>query len=253
MTATIRPRLDAAYVGRLDPDVRRADYLRAMSFYAPLAGDVFDRIIFADNSGEPLDEFEPFAAANPRISLMSYYGLDYPAAYGRAYGEMKIIEHAMEHANNRDCPLKAARPEAGQARYVWKVTGRYIITNIRRIVSADQSRRRHDLICHSRHYPRRWTELFCFGWSPAGYQRFVSRLAEQLRHDVTELWPEVLMNALVEDKRKYGDIAARCRFPVTPWIIGYRGLNGAPFHTRAQYVKHYAREMARVGAPWLWV
>lgn len=242
MTSTIRPRADAAYVGYLDPKARLNDYRSALAFYAPMVGNVFSKLVYIDNSGESLEPFQSFAS-NPNITLYSYYGLDYPPEYGRGYGEMKIIERAYE----------LDELNLSESRYVWKVTGRYKVMNLASIVGCDRSSRNPEIICHSRSIPRHWTELYCLGWNPSGFRKFVSRLSHQFRHDVTDLWPEVLMNALVQDKRRYSDLRVRCRFPRTPWVEGVRGLNGLPFHTRSQRVKHIVREWSRLVLPWLWV
>lgn len=104
------------------------------------------------------------------VEFLSFYGLDYPLAYGRGYGEFKLIDHAI--ANSK---------LIGAGRFddvVWKVTGRYIIENIVKIVRSRPFDA--DIYSHKRNYPYRVCELYLLAWNTGATGRDEAYPAEFL-------------------------------------------------------------------------
>ena len=95
------------------------DYVRAFRYYLGTLGTTFDRIVFVDNSASDLGTLEALVAGSSmseRVELLSFFGLDYPSAFGRGYGEFKLIDYAMDNA-------KLLQDDV----VVWKCTGRYYL------------------------------------------------------------------------------------------------------------------------------
>ena len=163
ISATISPPRNVPHLTRTDPEQRRKDYIQAFEFYLNTIGVCFDRLIFAENSQSSLREFEQIAGRRGRrgqVELVSINGIDHPSEYGKAYGEFKLIDYVHR---------EVCVPETDVV--YWKVTGRYVIHNIGRLTSRTDPA--IDLLCHSRNYRRRWTEMYLFGYSRQGFEKAI--------------------------------------------------------------------------------
>ena len=155
MTATITPLPGIPVLARTDPKARLQDYQEALAFYSGLLGGCFDAIVFAENSNS---DVSPLIAASSKrrhfdkLEFISFYGLDYEPKHGRGYGEFRLVDHAISTS-------KLLRSDD----VIWKVTGRYIVKNIERIV--DLRPPDSDLYCHLRNYPYRLCELYLMAWN----------------------------------------------------------------------------------------
>ncbi len=106
---------------------RRQQYLSALEFY--LDSKVFQRVIFAENSGDDLEFLIPVKEKAENlgieIELLEKCGSNEWPAYGKGRGELSIIQQAfkrsqwLQEKNDR----------------VMKITGRYIIKNIDRLTN----------------------------------------------------------------------------------------------------------------------
>lgn len=124
LTATVDPG-DMAFVALKEPAARRQEYCYALKNW--LGDFATPPIVFCENSGEDLGWVEKIARdENPyrkTIESFSFHGNDYPRHRGKGYGEIGIISHALGksrliHSNTR----------------VLKVTGRYFVKNIYRLM-----------------------------------------------------------------------------------------------------------------------
>ncbi len=96
LTGTIDPR-GMRLTARNDPNIRKNDYLT--SFKRWLTETDFQKIVFCENSGYPLDEFESLAGnSNKTIELLSFDMPPYPDHLGKGYGELGIIEHVLNES-----------------------------------------------------------------------------------------------------------------------------------------------------------
>jgi hypothetical protein len=97
--------------------------------------------VFVENCGfdlSPLADVVSVTRAAHRVEFVSFDGLDNPPRYGRGYGEFKLLDYASENSRT------VAAADAGTM--LWKVTGRYRVLNITRIIRSAPSRpARHDV------------------------------------------------------------------------------------------------------------
>src|SRR3981081_4398328 len=100
MTATITPPPVVTNLTRSDPVKRLLDYLWALEFYLQLPTEVLPRILFVENSGSDLSQIRELAARHPekKVEFISFEGLAYPPAFGRSYGETKLLDYAMDNS-----------------------------------------------------------------------------------------------------------------------------------------------------------
>ena len=161
LTATIRPPAGVPELQRTDPTERMNDYVRALSFYCSIRDTIIPRIVFIENSGfdlSPLSDVVSRADAAHRVEFLSFNGLDHPPRYGRGYGEFKLLDYAMDNSKTL--------ANAGAATILWKVTGRYRVLNIGRIVRTAPPN--SDLYCDMRKWPVPWVDLRIFGCTLGG-------------------------------------------------------------------------------------
>ena len=250
LTATITPPAGVPSLSRVDPGLRRRDYVEAFAFYLGLLGSGVDRIVLAENSGSDLGDFERMTAeadAGDRVELIGFEGLDHPPSYGRAYGEFKLVDHAMARSR-----LIA---EAGTEAIVWKNTGRYITRNLDRFIA--RRPRDFDLYCNLRSYPRPWADMYLLAWTRRGHDGFLKGICEQLRGDALieergrEFSPENRFRELIDEARPRLKVAPR--FRVIPEVEGVRGFDNRHYAQGANRAKFLARRVAHRVAPWIWI
>lgn len=115
LTGTITPNTFSDLTIK-DPEIRRKQYLEALIFY--LKKTEF-KIVFAENSGDPLQNFP----LNPdRIEYLSFLSFPIKPDRGKAFKEMEIIEFALQNSKF----LKDAKS-------VVKITGRLKVLNIKNL------------------------------------------------------------------------------------------------------------------------
>jgi hypothetical protein len=245
MTATITPPPGARALARTDPVARLRDYISALRFYLSL-GAPLERIVFCENSGsdiEPLRSLARQLGADDRVEFLVFNGLDFPPEYGRAYGELRLVRHAMGHS-------RLIR-EAGEMAVIWKVTGRYIVRNLQRIVATRPAG--VDLYFNARRWPRRWIDLYLLAWTPAGYARGIDGLREVVREDADLISAETKVWDLLVDHPD-PTLRTRPRLAIEPRIEGVRGVDNHAYQRSAKdEVKRLLRSAARVMIPWLWI
>lgn len=242
LTATITPLAGLPSLARTDPKVRLEDYRGALAFYARLLGGCFDLIVFAENSQSDISALAESVAEHQHVGdveFLSFFGLDYPPAYGRGYGEFRLVDYAVENS-------KRLRADD----VIWKVTGRYIVENISRIVAGRPPDA--DIYCHMRDYPYRLCELFCLAWNNRGYDAVIRGMYPELRNDripdrhTTE---EVSARQRVEMVR---GIRVVPRFAATPVVRGTRGWNNSEYSSKWS-LKLTVRRLAQAIAPGIWI
>lgn len=214
LTATITPGLAQGSLTLFNPQERLDDYKKALTFYQQLlqSGGITG-VIFAENSGHdlnPLRELFP----NPNIEWLSFCDLDYPSSYHRGYGEFRLIDRAMSESKTV--------ADLSSVDAVWKVTGRYIIENLARVVRlAPQS---FGLYCRS---DNRWTEMSLMAWSCRGHATLIKGVWKEF---ATGMAPElILAPRLATAIANRSECRIVRRFVWPPLIVGRRGTDGTPF------------------------
>jgi hypothetical protein len=244
LTATITPPVGVPFLARTDPALRLQDYEQALAFYLTLVGRCVDEVVVAENSNSDVSRLRALAerpGQAGRVEFLVFDGLDHPAAYGRGYGEFKLIDHVMAHS-------RAVRAHGGRAT-VWKVTGRYVVKNLGRIIERRPAA--FDLYCNVRNWPRRWADMYLLAWSAEGYRALIQGYCEQLREENSRVSPEVRFRDLVEAAP--AGVKVIPRFTVTPLIEGVRGQDNRAYSQGRNLLKFYLRSALRAAAPWLWV
>jgi len=243
LTATVVVPDDARNLARRDTALRLQDYLHAFDFYLGLlAKGSFGALVLCENSGFDL---APFAAKarqaglQDRVELISHFGLDHPARYGRGYGEFKLVDHAMQHS--------ALIATQGAHLRLWKVTGRYQVHNLPRLIASQPQHA--DLYCHCRNFPIPWMDMYLMRWNRRAYDALIHGVYRRLRQDDTPTSAEQHFRALIDSHA--GGLHIVRRFRQVPHVEGVRGFDNGVY--QAMRHKWLARALAQRVAPWLWI
>jgi hypothetical protein len=220
LTATIKPNANQPDLNLTNPQERLEDYRRAMVFYADaLKEGIIDGIVFVDNSGFELKTLSAdFPSKN--IEWISFYGLDYPSTYHRGYGEFKLIDFAFANSS----VLKGLN----ESDRVWKVTGRYIIKNLKSIIL--YAPKKFELYCDIKN---NWLDMALIAWSIKGYERSIRGMSENFK---TGMAPELILSQLIKEEAKLNGGIVSSYFWM-PLIIGRRGADGSQFQGKFTHLK----------------
>lgn len=241
MTATIAPAANTYLLKVTDPRERLDQYKESLGFYvSQLKAGVFDRIVFVDNSGRPLDELEEVAdaaGASSQVEFVSYQSSIEPI-YSRFYLEMNLIVQAM---------ARSAFLRSDSCEVIWKVTGRYIVRNIAGIVRNRPPA--FDLYVNMRNFPERALDFYLVAFPRAQFEAHLGRdidSYESVRHG------EIILREKIETG-EFGDMKIVKRFTRTPRLLGVRGFDGARYGGAADTAKYLIRAAANRTCPWLWI
>lgn len=243
LTATVTPPHGAVQLSRVDPALRLKDYRTALdSYLESLRHGVISGIVFADNSDSDvsvLKELVKERGAEAQTEFISFRGLDYPPAYGRGFGEFRMIDHAVRHSR-----LVSQLPSDAS---IWKVTGRYIVRNFDSVV---RSRPRNaDVYCHCRNHPMKWIDLYVLCFNRRGYDSVLDGICQHLREDEIKGSAELAFRRIIDQSADGARIVKR--FRTLPRLEGYRGVDNQRYETMR--TKYWVRSVANVVAPWLWI
>lgn len=152
LTACIDP-ANVYSVARRDPQTRLNDYLQSFKYILHLPG--IANIVFCENSGADLSEIrEVVRLHNPyhkNVEILSFYGQPDHPEYGKGYGEMRIIDYALNHSKNIQ-----------ESTMVMKITGRLIVSNIEAMTRAIAKTKNIDVFCDlRRNLTTSDSRLFC--------------------------------------------------------------------------------------------
>lgn len=200
--------------------------------------DVVSKIVFADNSDadlSPLMDVVSKAGATSRVEFISINGLNHPPAYGRAYGELKLLDYVVTNARSLQ------RQDGPQ--FIWKGTGRYRILNLVELIQTAPSF--FDLYCDTRKRPMPWVDLRVFACTIAGYQRLLLDRYKQypFREDLHHTSPEQLLYPIIKKLTVGHSIVTR--FRREPLVDGIRGSDGKNYSKGANLLKYWVRASSR--------
>ena len=246
LTATINPLSGIPSLARADPLLRLGDYSRSLAFYVSRLGKCIDGIVFVENSAYDISSLvkqAEAAGAADRVEFISFFGLDYPPAYGRGYGEFKLVDYA--HANS-------ALLHQDDTQITWKCTGRYVIRNIDKIVLRQP--RSFDIYCNMRNYPYHLCDLYLRAWNKKGYEAAIKGAYTKLRNNISEgqhTFEETSFRRIIEGLP--ADVRVKNRYLQIPLIDGVRGWNNATYSSRPWHLKILIRRLAATLLPRLWI
>jgi hypothetical protein len=244
MTATAAPRAAGPGPGRVDPAIRLGDYTEALRFYLELLGDSVEALVFADNSRTDLAPLHRLVRRSPhasRVEFLRVDGPDQPGVCGRAYEEFRLIDRVMDESG--------LVQRLGPTDKVWKVTGRYRVVNLPRLVA--QAPERYDIYCNARNWPIPSLDLGLIAWSRAGYETAFRGVYRELREDRLPYAPEVHMRAVLD--RLNGRLRVVRRYTTEPRIEGVRGWDVRPDGRGCNGAKSQVGQVVRRFTPWVWV
>ncbi|MBE7474423.1 MAG: hypothetical protein HS114_35270 [Anaerolineales bacterium] len=252
LSATVIPPSHVPNLVLTDPGLRLLDYERALAFYLTLIGKGVDYIVFAENSNADISRLHELVHRNglqDRVELISFYGLDYPAEYGKGYGEFKLVDYAMSNSRLLSAEMSKA--------VIWKVTGRYVVKNLSEVIR--QRPRLFDIYCNFRvgltrpiSKPKflKWMDLFLLAWTTTGYESVIKNIYQELRAD-QHGEAEVRFRELLD--RVSPPLRVVNRYTTVPFIDGFRGFDGQNFSQGINRWKYYSRCVAQRLTPWAWL
>jgi len=244
MTATIKPPANAPSLQRTDPQLRTQDYYQALQFYLSQPSCFIDRVIFVENSASdltPLRELVDRQGKDKDVEFISLNGLDYPPEYGRAYGEFKLMEYAIENSRI----LQALAPDDT----FWKVTGRLMLLNINRLITT--APHGYDAYLELKKWSHRVAHIRAYSCTISGFTKIFGGIAPKVRKDIIKTQSEVfLFNYLMNLPEPIRIVP---RFRHAPRYKGVGATTNRDYYGGSARVKYYARAVLRYIAPSLWV
>jgi len=240
MTSAILPAAEAPDLVRKDPALRLADYKKSLRFQIELLNsNVLDAIVYVDNTGFPLNELKNIceaAGVSQRVEFISYT-TEISPRLSRYFLEVNLIGEAIRKSRF----IQAASQPA-----VWKLTGRYIVTNIKKIIRRAPE---CDLYINCRNYPDPWADFYLIAFTLRGYSEIV---AHELRMYENNLPGEAILRKVIETN-SFGDCKIVKRFNCTPRVVGIRGYDGVDYSGWKHSVKFGFRRLANEVAPQIWI
>jgi hypothetical protein len=249
MTASIDPKGMPAARSLPDPKVREEDYVNALDYYL-VNHPRFTKIVFAENSGWPLDRLYAVAKkhnAQERVEFLSFSINDFPRELGKSYGELLLLDHVIEQSRF-----------VRQSKYVVKITGRAKIPNLTQLLkSAPEGVDFYGDLRDHRLYALLGTKLCgqhgesrVFLITPQFYNLHFRGKYVQMNESkgsfIENLIYEVVKKNL-DGKKVVG------RFRIEPDFQGIAGHGGKDYSSTGETFKRRVRAIARQALPWLWI
>ncbi len=253
MTASVNPR-GMAGLSVNDIAEREGQYLGTLQFY--LRNEAIADIIFIENSGHDLAAFRALAAEYPqkRVEFISCDLNGYPREYGKSYGELLTLDHAAEHSQL-----------VAEANGYFKVTGRFPILNIGKLLAEAQRREPWDLFCDNKDHRiydwlhNGWTGHACdtrfFGVTLDFYRRHFLGRAAELDDSQNKLIEFMFFETA---KAAAQECKVIRRFWTEPEYAGRAGhiqtalLQVNDYSGLVAKTKRRIRQLGRLIAPWFW-
>lgn len=217
LTATITPNTWSK-LKVTDPVVRKQQYKDALDFYIHKTNF---KIVFAENSGDPLNGFP---LIQDRIEYLSFKSEPIEPDRGKAYKELEIIEYAIRNSNF----LKEARAIA-------KITGRLKVLNFTRLSQKFlRLAKKENSLVYANSYKARNMDSRCFFFTPDfwPYQQKVGQNISVLYNFELSLWDSIQQFNSID-----GKIYQPFYEPLR--IEGISGFSGTAY--RHNIFIHYAR------------
>lgn len=243
MTATITPPDNCPDLARKNPEMRMNDYINALKYYLDIPSQYCDRIIFAENSDtnlEPLQSALALHSQNKQVEFITFpQGNTFPPKYGKGYGEMLLMDYAMENSkvlSNDDV--------------IWKATGRLILDNFAEILRI--SPQDYDVYCdlHNEYKLLGLTHFFdprFYSFTRQGYDKFFRPHTSNLKGThIEHYFYDVLIRNLNEHK-------IIPRFKKVPMIRGIVGSSNKDYFTINKIIQRKIQQFFRSVTPWFWL
>jgi hypothetical protein len=241
------------YVSVRDSAIRESQYISALLYYAKNHPRI-RKIVFAENSGWPLDKIKAAVTDNPyrkEFEFISYKSNDAAFKSGKSYGEALIIDNAVENS----ALIK-------NSTHVAKLTGRLILTNITGLVQRvpDDCGLYCDLKEHNWIYLKlfginKWASPYCdtrfFIFSKEFYRQFIAPAFQSTIIDVKGRFSlEHQMYHVANDSA--GNQKIMNRFVIQPFFSGMAGhFRNKRYDSLTEMLKNIFLQAIRFILPWV--
>lgn len=249
LTACINVDSHIASLSRVDPKEREQDYARTLHAYLGDEHRSVGGVLFIENSNADLSRLQQLAReANSRRIPVEFVSLDDAALDTRNYKGYREYR-ALDQALNQSAVAK-------QFPYWVKVTGRYYIKNLNRILA--RLRLPFDMACDLKdhyllgyHYQSFDTGLTVYHQD--FYRQRVQGLYKAVdEEDYSSNWLENILYRLARQTMVEG-MRVIPRFPCTPRVSGFAGHHNKNFDSPRLRAKWMVKSLIRQVAPWLWI
>ena len=236
LTATVQPHT-TVHLKRKDSLQRLGDYQRSFRRWAVFKGRL--PIVVCENSGfdltESLSEAGLPPTGNGPVELLSL-NASYPGEFGKGYGELLCIDHA----------VKRSRLITADTLLV-KVSGRYFVSNIERLVARVERDAMVSVYCDMLHHSQHCDSRL-FIASRTFLAEYLIPLGSCINDTQGVYFEHVLARAV---HRALADGLRWRQLPCYPTFNGRRGTNDAPFRQvfsseLVRRVFHYLRDVANL-------
>jgi len=214
LTATIDPK-DQIFLKRKNPIVRENDYLITLQKW--LKKGSFP-IVFCENSGYSLNKINNLLEThhNLKTEVLQLNRKRYPNNLGKGYGELLIMKHAIFNS-------KIIK----DSDYVIKITGRYFINNIEKIIEP-LTKKQNIFVLADLKKNLTWADSRIFACKPPFILNYLAQFQDLLNDYEGFYLEHALARATL---RAIADGYKWVPFPTKPIIIGYYGTSDIPCKT----------------------
>jgi len=214
LTATIDPG-NVLFVRRREPSVRENDYINSLKMW--FNTDI-SSLVFCENSNYNSEKIKNLLKSQTRLKTeyLVFNGQTFPKELGKGYGELIIIRYALQNSSIiNDCE------------FVIKVTGRYFIKNIKKIIDI-LSRDKDVYIMADLKNNLTYADSRLFAFKPSFITDYLSQF-QDLLNDSKGFYLEHAVGQAV--LRAISDGHKWLPLPSKPIIIGYSGTSDTPYRT----------------------
>ena len=229
LTATIDPK-GIVFLKRNDPLVREQDYINALSKWLET---VHIPIVFCENSNYRSNKIINLIKnySNKEIEILQFAGQNFPKELGKGYGELLIIEYAIQNSILIE-----------HSDYVIKITGRYYIKNIQKIMRALLNDKNFYVMVDLKRNLT-WADSRAFAFKPSFINNYLSKFQDLINDSEGFYLEHALARAVL---RAISDGYKWMPLPLKPFIIGHAGTLDAPYsasmvHWVLSEVIHYIK------------
>jgi hypothetical protein len=167
-----------------DTGKRKAQYIDAIRFYLASAGVP---VLFVENSGNDLSGEFPTEISEKKLEIVTFRGNDYDKTRGKGYGEMMIIEEAIRSSSFFQ-----------QADFIFKVTGRYKVLNVRSYVGHYDEKRDTAALMVNLQPDLALADSRFFGAKPGFFEDFLIKYRPVINEQTCMYFEKALANAVHE-------------------------------------------------------
>ena len=244
MTATVQPPTGMPGSVRMDSQVRLAEYCEALSFYLTLPDSCIQGIVVLENSDADFSPMEAIYTASGSKKNIEFIhtSSNYPPERGKGYGEFLMIDEGMSTSSMLH-----------QAQYVWKVTGRHKVLNLKELVASAPDK--YEIYADLRCVPLIGELLGGNDWMDLRVFSFASKVYDEVFRGKygSDYVLEKSFFEVIKCRYDVGHAGVFCRFAVQPNVMGFSGCSNKSYQSPSYKIKSTIRSVARRVFPSLWL